>query len=406
MSNFNEKITNSIILDTQALFARRQMTGLGGRTLLFILFDAGETKALQPVMHELDLSHTPYKIMSFATSWTLIHQHPQALDMRSIHTALGMKIPSEWDRHQGLTPKILKKLLASQQPDLVITGMVSEIQHQLVVGLSEKGADILAFYDSFAPLENFPLAKSFLDHVSMILVPSESVAESLLENAPFANVEVVGHPTLEHWIAQSQAIPLSTTRENLELNDSKPLLVYISGYGKGYEEAFKQFVEAIQYVDHFHIGISLHPRMDGTLEKKVLDACGCSHVKIFPKKVPTEQIVALADVVVTRHSTVGVQASFLGKPVIYLDLKGSSYQSLSIEKGWALHLTDSAELLRLLVDFELENINVEDRFAEGGVPQKSARRIAKRIVPSKERSFVPRKPLDPSIINLFQSRFP
>lgn len=67
-----------------------------------------------------------------------------------------------------------------------------------------------------------------------------------------------------------------------------------------------------------------------------------------------------------------------------------------------MQLFDSGEFLRLFIEFETEIISAQERFMEGVVPRQSTHLILRRIVRSKDRAFIPRKPLDPTFIRLFQ----
>lgn len=402
-----ENVTKSVILDAYSLLSARESKGLGkgfdsGREkVLFVLFDAGETKALQPVMQKLEEAGRDYRVLSFGTSWMLMKEHPRAID---IFKELGVSSKTDqrkWPRERPLSKKILSTIGKVIAADLAIVGMVSTLQQQIAQLFKSKGAAILCYYDGFAFGET-EMIQPFLEVASRVLVPSEHIARSMQTMDESVVIDVVGQPVVEYWLQQAKQTDLEEIKSKLPIDSKKPLLIYISGYGEGYLEAFTSFVKAIQYVDHFHIGLSLHPKMDGALEKEVLAAYDCPHVFVIPKDIETFQAVALADLVVAWRSTVGVQAAFLGKPVVYLDLPGSSYRSLAIEQGWALQLCDPGQFLKLLVEFADEKVAAETRFVEGGVPKQAVDLIFHRITKHKRRHISLRKPLEKDFQEIFK----
>lgn len=400
VDNKVDSIVTSAVFDAYSFLSYKE-----DAKALFVLFDAGETKALEAVMQEMDDANIPYKILAFGTSWNLMKQHRNIVDIYScISMPQGLNGTS-WDRLHGIHSALIQEIYAATPAEIVISGMVSEIQKQLTEFYKKKGAEVFLYYDSFSPISTHAFTMEMLWSASLVLVPSMSIAESVHALVPDIKVDVVGQPTLEHWVSEISRLDSKLVKETISIHDQKPFLVYISGYGSGYEEAFRSFVEAIQYVDHFQIGISLHPKMDGSLERQMLDAYNCQHVFVIPKNVQTSHVVSVADLVVTWRSTVGVQAAILGKPVIYLDQSMSTFECLAIDKGWAMRCTNAADLLHLLIYFEVENIPLQERFAEGGIPQESAKLIFKKIIRKKDRSFVPRKPLKPEISFIFSKIF-
>jgi hypothetical protein len=390
-------IISSFVFDAYLFLSEKK-----GAKALFVLLDAGETKALEPVMKEMDIAGLNYKIIAFGTAWDLIKKHPKAVDIYSETNAPVGLNSLKWDRFQSVDLEFLHNVYTLVPAEIVITGMVSKIQSQIGQFFKERGAEVLLYYDGFSPLTIHPFTIEMLHAASVILAPSSSVAKSIHALMPDLRIDVVGQPTLEHWINEIKRMDVQQLKSLLKLEDQKPFLVYISGYGKGYKEAFCLFVEAVQHVENFHIGISLHPRMDGTLERKILEDYKCSHVFIVPQGVPTSHVVSIADLVVNWQSTVGVQAAFLGKPVIYLDNESSDYYCLAIENGWAVKCTSVAEFLNILDSIKLETACWRERFQKSGLPRDSARIIFRKIAKNKKMTHLSRKPLKPDLSAIFK----
>lgn len=379
-AHYLHELVSHIFYDTHALLGKKAKEVSREAKVLFLLFDAGETKALEPVMKELEATSFAFQVLAFGTAWELMKHSPHTIN---IHQLLGISTDvdqRQWDRTRALETRDINKLCSILSPDVVLSGAVSEIQRQVIVGLKQKGADIILFYDSFAPIQNFDFTPDLLKYSDIVLVPSKNVADSIQALSPNVKIDIVGQPIIEQWNEENERLDKEKVKQQLRLDSDEPLLVYVCGYGEGYQESFTSFVQAIRFVDHLNICIALHPKMDGQFEREILDNFDCNNILWAPPELETSHLVGLADLVITWRSTVGVQAAFLGKPVIYLDHPGSTYSSLAIEKGWAIQIFDSNELLKLLIEFEKAVISSNQRFEESGIPIQSKQLILKKLL--------------------------
>ena len=67
-----ERIKTSFVFDAFSYLSQEK-----GAKALFVLFDAGETKALLPVMKEMDKAHIHYKIVAFGTHGNSLKTTPK-----------------------------------------------------------------------------------------------------------------------------------------------------------------------------------------------------------------------------------------------------------------------------------------------------------------------------------------
>lgn len=236
-----KNLIQSFVFETCGLLYRRELQGHKAARILFILFDAGETKSLQPVLEELIQAKMEFQILAFGTAWTLMKDHPSTINN---HAAFGISEQinqKEWDRQHSLDPKIKNHIFETFKPDIVITGMVSEIQRELIEGFKAQGSEIIAYYDSFSPIQNYSYALPFLKLASVVLVPSKNVSESIHQMDPNAHIDIVGQPVVEQWISQAHLLDPDMIRQSIHIDNKKLFLVYISGYGEGYAEDFTKF---------------------------------------------------------------------------------------------------------------------------------------------------------------------
>ncbi|HSX12523.1 MAG TPA: hypothetical protein VLF61_03450, partial [Rhabdochlamydiaceae bacterium] len=105
-------------------------------SVLFVLFDAGETHALLPVMKRCESEQLPYQVLAFGTARTLV---PNALE-------IDLPVDSNWQRDVPLAPEEIEKLCLLVQPEVVVSGVASAIQGQLLDAY-RGSAKTFAFWD-------------------------------------------------------------------------------------------------------------------------------------------------------------------------------------------------------------------------------------------------------------------
>jgi hypothetical protein len=132
---------------------------------------------------------------------------------------------------------------------------------------------------------------------------------------------LVGQPTLEAWRRTSLEVDVAEVRRRLGVDGDKRVLLFAGQYGAGYEETLASLLEAMGPIlsadSSLYLVLSHHPRTEGEVEREALARAGLHRATLAPEGVPTMELAVGAEVVLTWTSTVGVQAAFLGKPVVY-----------------------------------------------------------------------------------------
>ncbi|MDB5038494.1 MAG: hypothetical protein JWQ35_2022 [Bacteriovoracaceae bacterium] len=348
------------------------------RSVAFVLYDAGEAKALEPVFNYLKEHHVPQKIIAIGTARNLVEKNPDFIDIQK-SCEVSEKLNSKLGSEESLISYDINKITDCLNPTLVVTGMVSTFQKQLSDAMKQRGVPVWGYYDSFSE-DGIKESRSFLPSLAKVLVPSLSIKKAY-QKISKAPVEVVGQPTLEEWRDRASKMDARKILEELDLTKSFPVVLYAGGYGKGYAAAFKNFaVEATKLKDCIVL-VSLHPKSDGMLEQKILSEVPVSGIRIVPKNISTNEVALISDLVVTYQSSVGVQAVFLGKPVVYFDTKGSTYSDLAIQNHWATQVTTPEKFIPTVREKLKEKVynNNKDVFAAFGIPKDSAQNIGRLI---------------------------
>jgi CDP-glycerol glycerophosphotransferase (TagB/SpsB family) len=119
----------------------------------------------------------------------------------------------------------------------------------------------------------------------------------------------------------------------------KRLVLFAGQYGEGYEEVLTAFLkaaaEALNNRDDLYVVLSPHPKTGGEVERAALLKQAHPRIVVMPQGVTTAELAAVSAAVVTWRSTVGVQAAFLGRPVVYFNLDARDYRNELIDRGIA-----------------------------------------------------------------------
>jgi hypothetical protein len=314
-----------------------------GQGVLFVFFDAGETKALTPVVKQLKEQGVAVQVLVSGTARTLVED---AVDL-NMDCDISPFIGNQSLRTTKLEPASLAGLDACiEKPDVVVTGLVSTWQNQVSQYYKKQNIPIAGYYDAFSAPGNSHFVNHFRDSLTVLLSPGKTVGDALTKKFPNIPVHVVGQPTLNQWSAV-QLHPDSDAEKWFSSIKGKTLL-WVGGYGSGYKEAFSHFLDMTSRLP-FTVVVSLHPRMDGELEKDLIKMHGMEQkVKIMPKSISTAQGALKSHILVCHRSTVGIQALVLPRPVIYLDQLDSGYTNIAIRLGAVAHLWKAEDFFREL----------------------------------------------------------
>ena len=347
---------------------------------LFVFYDAGETLALKPVLDELVEKQSDFKVLVMATARTLLKEN-YTIDLNK---ECGVKEDVDhvqWERYQNLSDESLGKVKQCVGADRIITGMVSKIQFQIAESFKQT-SKVCGYYDGLSlPDPKSTLFSDFLKVLHTVLVPTSEMEKYTKHISSQSNVKVVGQPTLEVWRTTLESLEEKSIYKSLSLDMKRKMILYAGGYGEDYEKAFAIFSKASSQLKKYNVLVSLHPKVDGALESNILKLHGADHVKIIPKSISTMHAAKVADLIVTQRSSVGVQALFAGKSVIYLDVPSTTYKNTAIEKKWSPQISDSDEFLAVAKKI-LSNKKsaVKDIYSESGIPKDSKNSILNLIL--------------------------
>lgn len=357
--------------------------------IVFIFYDAGTTKALEPVMIHLDKRDIRYCIIAFGTAKTLLDKHPHYLDANKNLGVKAIVDRQSWPREQPLDEvdaELLKRTISCQ---LAVVGTSAILEAQLAKKLQSKGIKVLAYYDGFhVPTLNPTLYKAFLQSVDEIIVPSQSVSASFHQLKSSAKILVLGQPILDVWAQFQKRHNIAALRQKLSLLPQQAMLLYAGGYSDnpndGYEESFRLFIESTKRIKQYKIFIALHPKVNGDTERKIIKEMAIEDLQFLPSDVSTMEGSMISNVIVSQCSTVGVQARFIGRPAIYLDTQRMKYTNIIIEKKLAVQVDNVNDFLHALAEAANEKnfIPIDQLYKRAGVPLNATDNILEHLTQS------------------------
>ncbi len=313
--------------------------------LTFLLHDAGETKALQPVMSRLDSLQVPYAILADGTARRLlkgnIHLSPLPRDVQQlfqINPLAGQRAES-----------VLRQTLSAKT---IVTGLVSGFQKRWTDYFSALGRRVVGYYDGFSfPMQTSPV-DAFVRSLNVLLTAGEDGAAHFRQRYRGLPVKALGQATLDNFTKRVSPLKRSQVQQALNLNPSQPTMLFVGAYGQGYAEAFKLFLESVQdFAKGANVLVSLHPKVNGQLEQALIqEAALTQRVRIIPKAISTDQALVASDMILTHQSTMATQALFQKKPVFLVGQaldRSTSYNPI-LQSGLVQRFTERSALKKRL----------------------------------------------------------
>ena len=188
----------------------------------------------------------------------------------------------------------------------------------------------------------------------------------------------LGQPSLESWEKIYAETDVKNLRMQLKIQDAQKVILYAGGFDPKdkdqYVEDLRAFIQAAASMENAVVLVTYHPKTDGSTEKAVVAEFNAPHIRIVPKGTYSTAVLStLADVLVCFKSTVGAQAAYMGKPVLYI---ARNYENFLINAGVAGIATTSENIMKALKAL-LSGSSDKKSFSEVlGIPKNASQKIA------------------------------
>jgi predicted glycosyltransferase len=346
--------------------------------LLFVLFDAGETNGLIPVIREAKKDiNDKVTIISLAASSKILKRKnipfktfQDYISKKDIDFSVNYNKIS-YDHSAGFfiplrnvsTFKLINKIIETEKPDVIITGLVSEPEFDFLKIGKKKNIPTCGFYDFYdVPGKNSIFWKG-LKEAEHIFVSTEEIKQKLIvakKNLKL-NLIATGHPNF------SRLSTLKNDYNRIELLKranlkNKRYFIFTTQYSKGNDELLILLIEILKEKHkNFNLIIAAHPNQDPKHYKKIIEESGISsQISLLNRnKMNVYEAMLLAEIVFTQTSTTGFEAVLLDKDLIHIFPKRyNPMDEYTVKNKLSLYAKSNLELIETIDQF-LNNENVK-----------------------------------------------
>lgn len=272
--------------------------------VLFVAYDNGDGRAFQQLIPELEAKKLNWKIVTFGPAAKLFSEQDEYVMNINQNMSAPLQEAIYQNRALSLPTNLKQRMLDSFRPKVVVTGMAHQGQAQLSDMFHGQGAWSIAFYDNLESPEGQAWVRHWFENVT-------PVSDELLVTMPdlsahFSNQltyhkknTIVQHPAVAAWGKTIQDEDAKALKQQLKLDD-RPVIVIAGGYGDAYQKSLLLMESVAENHPEIQWLLAPHPRvLDRQNELPPLSPA----IKMITT-VPTNRLVAIADVVMSHRSTV------------------------------------------------------------------------------------------------------
>lgn len=373
------KFLGPLVILCLFLFAKNHFADVEQIDILLCPYDMGDANAIKKLAQELEKEELVFKILPLGKAEEVFEKSPHLIKANFPNTAS--------DREKTLTSDQLKFIKNSVKPKIVIAGMASATQAQILNLLKKEKAYTVAFYDNFDSPEGKEYIQPFLkksEKIDEYFLPSQTTLSGFqnLDKTKYSKLSVLGQPVLEDWDEIFSNTNRDGLRKHLSMLPEDQLILFVGGYDDTYKEYFRLFVKAMKAFKNnpsITILVTYHPKTDGSLERSIVEEEKADNVKVVDKHGPSTAVVAtVANVLCCHKSSVGILALYVGLPVIYVAKKGE-INNFAIKQGLAFEVDDATELVETIKRILAASNKNQTKTKNIGIPKDSTKNTIKRI---------------------------
>ena len=291
--------------------------------ILLCPYDTGDSTIIKRVSEGLDQRKIDYRILCHGRAGQIFKDHTKCVLLE------GGDVQ---DRARPLSDQELAALREKFEPKSVLAGMASKGQAQ-ILNTFQKRAAVFAIYDNFDPPSGKAFIQPFMDTIkapTALMVPGGFLVEGFQSEGKgrFSQILVVGQPALSEWKDVFERLDRDALREKLGLDAAQKVILFAGGMDETYKDYFKVFVQAVKTLPDSRVFVTYHPKSTGDVERQIVAEEGASNI-LVSNDVKTNELAALADVLVCHQSSVCQQAFSVGVRCAYV--AGPEYNNFLIE---------------------------------------------------------------------------
>lgn len=341
------------------------------KTVAFILFHVGETRALLPAMDWVARQSDDHRLAIIPVGQAAKCNIPSALYP-------WVKTPSFVCKGIGRNDEFLREFTSEDLNEVlglcapfknIVIGAPSRIQEQIAAELPNDKNRVIYFDSNFFKEKITQFARYANTMIFTSLKGQQSAKQFISEMCLLARpkILVARHGDLDFWVSAYRALQSQrcSILKSLSIKPRQRLILWAGGYGHHFTAldseaiAFKQFVDTFRfYKDRYQLRITLHPGIKKTYDKGVLKriqnvyylepllkaGLGVQEVSQIMTSLDSMSVASVARAVVSLGSCVGLQSLFLGTDAVSMPLGSKSLSDDRVEE------VESAERLSILFE--------------------------------------------------------
>ncbi|MGI9277143.1 MAG: hypothetical protein ACR2PT_20145 [Endozoicomonas sp.] len=362
----------ALVLPVFSLGAQRQ-----NLDVLFVAYDQGESSAFMQLEKALKKASINYRIITLGRAVDVFYGNSKSFSPAESRQSAFIS-----DRKMLLDEGELHRVVSKFNPAIVYTGLASAAQAQLLNTFKSKGSYAIAFYDNFDPVAGKEYVIPFLNEVSEIdeyHVPSQATADSFKDQPQLHGtpIKVTGQPALEAWDEVYRSTDSEKLRSTLKLPSSRQVVLFAGGYDSSYEEYFHVFIESTRQMPNVSFLVTYHPKTSGKLERRIIEKYALDNVRLVnTKDYSSQSLSKIASAVVVHKSSLGTQALYKNKPVLYV--AEQSFENFLIQKKLA-RLASTPKTVRQALLEALKTDTPQHSLNELGTPSHPTDQIINQL---------------------------
>jgi hypothetical protein len=345
----------------------------------FLLHDAGETLALRPVLQNLHQQGIPVTVITSGTAGQLLPQNsyttffdmdtppPTSADQSDGSTSKGYPTTDAYIKSPSAQQALLRQAMAAE---CLVTGTVNPQQACWAQWFKNTGRQVIGLIDNVTTTR---LPAPFNSALTELWVPTIGQQASIAAASP--PTLVTGQPAFEQFTAEVKATDSAALRRSLGYQPSDNLMLWIGGYGPGYEQGLQDWLSVLQNCPQLKGLIALHPGQSGQLERRLISQLNLAEqVKCLPSGITLAQATSMTPCVATHQSTGGLQAWASGRTVLMFGPQSTSPPDI---EGIKVCATSASAIEALKV---FPRLQAERSTALLGIPDHAADRMTNRLL--------------------------
>jgi UDP-N-acetylglucosamine 2-epimerase len=260
--------------------------------------------------------------------------------------------------------EIFRSLMQQEGVDLVVVAIETFPAMKTAVAVANRLGvpsltiqhGVVTFQQGLDYLGNLPVAAS-----KIAVFGEASQAEFIRAGTPAEKVVVTGRPTLDMLYEEQEAFDPDELRRRLGLKDGQRLIVLATqdDCPEVNEPLLRSVYGATKNLPDTRLVVKVHPRESPRLAERIAVELKMQEVIII-KDIDPYQLLLVCEVLITRESTIALEAMMLDKPVITINLTGKPDLRPYAKSGAAVGVYDSKDVAIAILDV-LQNSEIREK---------------------------------------------